>query len=178
MKMLILALGLLNTLVMAEDYVSNPSKGHLVFEAVGKPAMIKIKGESPAPKSSMMHSKGSVRIESALELDQLKTGIDLRDEHMKEKYLEIKKYSQAKLIIENLAIPENTEIKDQEFSGTLNLHGKEAPVKGVFNMSKDRLVEAEFKIKLTDYGIEIPEYMGINVAETVNIKTKIQFEKK
>lgn len=178
MNVLIMALILSSTTVRADDYVSSSSKGSLTFEAVGKPAMIKIKGESPAPGSILIFNKGLAKIESTLELSQLNTGIDLRDEHMKEKYLETKKYPQAKLVIEKLAVPESFEVNDQEFSGILALHGKEAPVKGIFTMTKERIVEAEFKIKLTDYGIEIPEYMGIKIAETVNVKTKIQFEKK
>lgn len=178
MKTIIMTIALLSFAVMADDYTSNAAKGSLTFEAVGKPAMIKIKGESPGPKSILSHSKNTARLESTLELDQLKTGIDMRDEHMKEKYLETKKFPLAKLIIDNLALPESGEVKDQEFKGILTLHGKDSPVAGVFTMTKDHIAEAEFKIKLTDHGIEIPEYMGIKVAETVTVKTKIQFEKK
>ncbi len=157
--------------------------GQTIFEAVGKPAMIKIKGEAPVPTTIMKTENNKVSLESTLDLNLLKTGIDLRDEHMKEKYLETGKHPQAKLVITSLDLPANWEdspiaIKDQPFKGTLHLHGKEAPVEGIFSLNEKREATSEFKIKLTDFGIEIPEYMGIKVAETVTIKTQIQLEKK
>ena len=58
------------------------------------------------------------------------------------------------------------------------MHGKEVPVKGTFSLNDKKVADAEFKIKLSDYNIEIPDYLGVKVAELVTIKTQIQFEKK
>ncbi len=164
-----------SAMASAADFRSKNS-GNLTFEAVGKPAMIKIKGESSAPQSTLKVNGGIGSLESSLDLENLKTGIDLRDEHMKENYLETKKYPKAILVITSLSIPENWDVSEQEFSGVLNLHGKEQPVKGTFSMNNKKEVNADFKIKLTDFGITIPNYLGITVADSVNIKTQIQFE--
>ncbi len=164
------------------DLRSKNTAGHVIFEAIGRPAMIKIKGEGPAPKTIMTFKDGVVSLQSVLDLDQLKTGIDLRDEHMKEKYLETKKFPKAKLTINSLKVPANwdqtaTSIGEQEFSGTLELHGQERPVSGKYTLNDKQEAQADFQIKLTEFGIEIPDYMGITVAELVTIKTLIQFEK-
>lgn len=180
---LMLTLTFLSTSYASVDFRSSASTGKLNFEAVGKPAMIKIKGESSAPQTFLSLNDGKARLESDLDLEQLKTGIDLRDEHMKEKYLETKKYPKAKLVISSLSIPVDweknpTNVSLQEFNGTLNLHGKEAPVKGTFTLSDKNEANAEFKIKLTDFGIETPDYLGVKVADLVTIKTQILLERK
>jgi hypothetical protein len=68
--------------------------------------------------------------------------------------------------------------KNKAFSGTLELHGKSVPINGEFSVDEKNLAQAEFKIKLSDFDIKIPEYLGITVAELVTIKTSIPFEKK
>lgn len=168
----------LSLLLMSPAYADlhSTKNGQTTFEAVGKPAMIKIKGEAPAPLALIKTENNKHSLESTLDLNLLTTGIDLRDEHMKEKYLETAKFPKAKLTIDDLNLPANA--KDQAFKGTLSLHGKEAPVEGTFSFNEKKEASAEFKIKLSDFGIEIPEYMGIKVAETVTIKTQIQFENK
>jgi polyisoprenoid-binding protein YceI len=159
------------------------NEGKTVFEAVGKPAMIKIKGEGPGPDTVISFTQSSVNLVSEILLDTITTGIDMRDEHMREKYLEVKKYPKAKLTISSLNIPVDwdknpTKISEREFTGSLNLHGKDSPIKGIFSLNDNLTSEAEFKIKLTDYNIEIPEYLGIKVADMVTVKTKLKFEKK
>lgn len=161
--------------------VSIPAKGKTTFEAVGKPAMIKIKGESPSAAALISFTDSNTSLSAILNLELLKTGIDMRDDHMKEKYLETKKFPEAKLVIATLKIPSTwsaspAPIKDQDFDGILTLHGKDVPVKGVFSLNDKKIAQAEFKIKLTDFNIEIPEYLGVKVAEVVTIKTEIQFE--
>lgn len=180
MKLLFILL-VLNTSVMASDFKSS-NIGFTNFEAIGKPAMIKIKGEGPAPLSVLSMNEGKASLVSELDLIQLKTGIDLRDEHMHVKYLETNKFPKAKINISALNIPSDWEqaprqLNEQEFVGALFLHGKEVPIKGVFTINETRTVEAQFKIKLSDFDIEIPNYLGIKVAELVTIKTKIGFMK-
>lgn len=169
------------TALAAKIEIKSNSAGKLTFEAVGRPAMIKIKGESAAPLALLSLENEKASLEANLDLEILKTGIDLRDEHMKEKYLEVKKFPKAKLTISSLPIPAGwekapTNISGQKFNGTLSLHGKEIPVEGTFSLNDKKLADAEFKIKLTDFAIEIPSYLGITVADLVTIKTQIQFE--
>ena len=165
------------------QFESSSKGGSTSFEAVGKPAMIKINGTAPSPKSTLIFKDGAASLEAEIEIDHFKTGIDLRDEHMKEKYLEAAKYPRAKLKITKADFPADweknpTKFSDREFTGTLNLHGKEAPIKGTHSMSDKNVSEAQFKINLNDHNIEIPNYLGIKVVDVITVKTQIQFEKK
>jgi polyisoprenoid-binding protein YceI len=165
------------------DFRSVVKSGKTNFEAVGRPAMIKIKGESHSPNAKLAFNDSTVSLEADLDLNQLSTGIDLRDDHMKNKYLEVSKFPSAKLIISTLKIPVTwattpSNIEEQEFEGMLTLRGKTSPVRGKFKLNDKQVANAQFIVKLSDFNIEIPNYLGITVAENVTIDTQIQFEKK
>ena len=163
--------------------LENAKSGEVNFLAVGKPAMIKIKGHAPAPVTKAKIENNKMSVESNLVLNDLDTGIGLRDDHMKENYLQIKQFPTAVLKIENITLPEGFEtkpvkIKEQAFEGKLSLHGKEQKVAGTFSLSDTLELEAHFTLKLSDYGIEIPEYLGVKVADVVTVDTKFAFNKK
>ena len=73
--------------------------------AIGRPAAIKILGKSKGPSGELKIQKSDqdflVNGEAIIDLDSFETGINMRDQHMKEKYLETGKGKNAKLIIEN-----------------------------------------------------------------------------
>lgn len=154
---------------------SEPSQGKIEFEAVGRPSMVKIKGEGEGPSSSLSVKDKKLSGELKFKLQSLKTGIDLRDDHMKNKYLEIDKYPNATLKIQDLALPDNwneknPSLKDFPFKGILNLHGKEKEVAGILSMNEQAKAQADFEIKISDFGVEIPSYLGITVADKVKVR--------
>jgi len=116
--------------------------------------------------------------EITFDLATLDTGIEMRNSHMKDKYLEIGRFPQAKLKLTEVTLPsswsmDQPEIKDAAFKGLLTLHGIEKPVSGTFSASKNGSgigVDAKFTTKITDFGIEIPKYLGITVADEVNMQ--------
>ena len=148
------------------------SKGHVEFLAIGKPSAIKIRGKGDALQSSALQFKdGKLSGHFVFDLSSLDTGIDMRNEHMKEKYLEVGKYKNAELELTPLDFAQDickTDVKQDHtaFAGTLKLHGVEKPVKGEFDM-KPGHSQASFNLNLTDYKIEIPVYLGIKVADQV-----------
>jgi polyisoprenoid-binding protein YceI len=122
-------------------------------------------------------------VESTFALVNLTTGIEMRDEHMKNKYLQVKEFPQAVLKIESINLPEGfeekaTNIKEQNFSGKLSMHGVEREVSGTFSLSESLELSARFILKLTDFGIEIPNYLGVVVADTVTVETTFSLIKK
>ena len=109
-------------------------------------------------------------------LTNLTTGVDLRDKHMKEKYLEVEKFPEAKLVIERacLALPEAGE-KSGECPGAFTLHGQTKGVTVKFKASvtgKSTEVDASFTANFVDHGVEEPKYMAIKVKPTVDIKAR------
>jgi polyisoprenoid-binding protein YceI len=175
---------LFSAATMASMNLENAKQsGEIIFLAVGKPAMIKIKGVAHAPVTTAKINNNKMSVESNLVLNDLDTGIGLRDEHMKEEFLQVKKFPTALLKIDNIILPNGFEakpsdIKDQAFEGKLFLHGKEQKVAGTFSLNEALELVAKFNIKLTDFGISIPNYLGVVVADTVAIDTKINLVKK
>lgn len=154
-------------------------KGRVEFEAIGRPSMIKIKGQSEAVESRFKVEKQLLSGEAKIKIDSFKTGIDLRDTHMKEKYLETAKYPDTILKIEALKLPDtwsskNPQLKDFPFKGKLSLHGVEKEVTGVLNVEGPKLkTYAEFEISITDFAIAIPSYLGIKVTDKVKLKVAL-----
>jgi polyisoprenoid-binding protein YceI len=109
-------------------------------------------------------------------LANLTTGVELRDKHMKENYLQVAKFPEAKLVIERacLALPESGE-KSGECPGAFTLHGQ---TKGVTVKYKATVagkmtdVDATFTANFVDHGVEEPKYMGIKVKPTVDVKAR------
>lgn len=153
--------------------------GNVEFLALGRPAMIKILGKSDGPKGDLKAEKGALSGKLILDLNNFDTGIKLRNEHTKDKYLEVGKFPQAELTLDPLTLAELEGGKDFSkekvpFKGTLKLHGEEKPVSGEADISrkgKELAVKAEFSIKTVDFKIETPKYMGITVAEDVKVNT-------
>ncbi len=159
---------------------AHASLGKVQFEAVGRPSMIKIKGEGAGVSSNLQINQNKIQGQISFNLETLKTGIGLRDEHMKEKYLEIKQNPLAVLTLTDVQLPlgwslQKPNINSSVFKGKLLLHGTEHEVNGHFNVDSPQIKgEAQFEIKLSDFNISIPEYLGIKVVDLVKIN--VQFD--
>ena len=117
----------------------------------------------------------------AVDLRTLQTGISLRDSHMRENYLEVQKgsgYEQATLTRirldgVNLAAP----IGKVGFTGVLALHGQEREVTGTADIRKageGLRVHATFPVKVSDFDIASPTYLGVGVRNEVSVAVTFQ----
>jgi len=101
---------------------------------------------------------------------------------MKEKYLQTQIYPQAKLTLLSVGAPleklmSDYEATDVAFTGSLLLHGVEKPVtgKGSFKRAGNALNgTASFQVKLSDFAITVPSFMGVIIADVVDITTVFQ----
>lgn len=152
------------------------SDGTVAFTAVGRPAMIKIVGEGPGPQGTLNYKDGKLNGTLTVDLKKLTTKIDLRDDHMKNKYLEIEKYPQAELIFKDYAISLDA-AGEKDFEADFKLHGVTKKVFGKITLTKDKKTTsgaANFKIKVTDYLDTLPSYAGIKVADDVEVKVDLK----
>lgn len=154
----------------------------VTFLAVGKPSMLKIHGTAATGPAGQLKVEGN-QLQGSIEMDmdKLDTGIDLRTEHMKEKYLEVKEYPKSTLILIEAPVDEGfastlTNKGEKPFKGKLKLHGKEQEVTGTFTVV-DGNVAAKFPVKLSDFAVEIPSYLGIKVADVVNVDVILPLKK-
>jgi len=158
--------------VASQELVLTTEKGKVEFLAKGWPALLKIKGkgEGASGKLDVEDNKASGVL--SLNLSSFKTGISLRDSHMKDNYLEVAKYPTAVLTLKDVVLPKNLKGR-AKFKGSLNLHNVDKPVEGnlVFKGTKKGVnkVKAEFEIKISDFAIAIPSFKGVTVAEDVKI---------
>ena len=156
------------------------AKGGLVeILALGRPSFVKIQGTGSAPTGQIYLDGDKVKGEFEFDLGSLDTGIQMRNEHMKNKYLEVERYPKAQLVIQSVNSPsgwsiQKPKISAAEFEGQLTLHGVTSPVKGTFSMGDDRDVSAEFNVKLSDFQVVVPSFAGITVKDEVAIKVKIK----
>jgi polyisoprenoid-binding protein YceI len=112
----------------------------------------------------------------AVDLRTLDTGISLRNDHLREKYLEVDKgtgYDQAVLsdiVLQGLN-PEAPAGKGS-FTGSLTLHGVKKTVTGPVEIRQAGTgwrVRASFPMTLPDYNIDKPRYLGVGVKDTVQV---------
>jgi polyisoprenoid-binding protein YceI len=183
MKFLVLIFPLFfSQFTLAKSMAFDSSQGQVNFITKGWPNLINIKGEGEGVRG-VLNQKKDQEFSGLLEFDlnSLKTGIDLRDQHMKENYLESNKesYSQATLKLDSVRIPKNLKGKTK-FSGKMTLHGKTQDVSGTCKLKpsgeKSTDLVAKVSLKLSDFGISTPSYKGITVADKVDIeiKSKVQ----
>jgi len=98
----------------------------------------------------------------------LTTSNALRDDHMKNKYLEARKFPKATLT--------QLKAKDRKFEGILNLHGVQRKIAGEYEL-ENNTVKAKFPLNLKDYSINVPTYLGVGVEEEANIEVSLPFTK-
>ena len=112
----------------------------------------------------------------AVDLRTLDTGIALRNDHLREKYLEVDKgagYDQAVLsdvVLQGLNA--DTPAGKGSFTGSLMLHGVKKTVTGPVEIRQAGTawrVRASFPVNLPDYNIEKPRYLGVGVKDTVQV---------
>jgi polyisoprenoid-binding protein YceI len=106
-----------------------------------------------------------------IDLNTLKTGIGLRDRHMRENYLETKKYPYAEFTgkIDSSINLQAGQSKSVIAKGKFKIHGveKEIEVPGKLTAisEKELQLEAEFTVLLSDYKIDIPSVVFYELAD-------------
>ncbi len=179
MRYAVLALVLLPAVVHAAPRKFETQGGAVEALVIGKPSLLKILAKGEPPRGRLTVEGAKVEGTFEFELTSLNSGIELRDDHMKNRYLKVNEHPKATLQIRGLRLAEEfseerPEVGETEFTGDLTLHGVTKPVRGRFKIGEDRKVSADFKLKLTDFQIEIPSYMGITVADEVQVRVAIE----
>lgn len=155
--------------------------GKTEFFATGKPAMIKINGQGSGPVGTLTSEKDKISGTLKVDLNSLKTGIELRDDHTKNKYLEVSKFPNAEITFKEFAPTTKVSgLTDKEvevpFTGQLTLKGKTGDIQGIAKLKKvgQKLSgTAEFNVKIMTFLETLPSYSGIKVAEDVLVKIQL-----
>ena len=100
-------------------------------------------------------------------LKNVETGITLRDTHTK-KHLEVDKFPEAVLL--------KAEGRNGKGTGVIKIRGIEKPIAGTYEIQGSNL-NAHFALKLSDFKIEGIKYMGVGVADDVQLNVTVPLKK-
>jgi polyisoprenoid-binding protein YceI len=140
----------------------------VVFVATG-PGGLRIVGKS----GELQVADSGAALKITAPLGNLKTGIDLRDRHLRDKYLHVRQHPNAVLEVQRGALkhPTGGGSVASEADGTLTLHGKAKSIRFKYSARHEggRIkVEGGFRIDIRDFGIEVPSYLGLKVKPEVD----------
>jgi len=159
-------------------------KSPVEFEAKGNPSLLSIKGLKGKGGGTLKFNNNSLSGNIIVALNDFDTDLDTRNEHMKEKYLETGKpgFDQAILKIDSVILPKDFSEKGNRIDkfpieGILVLHGKEKKISCLTDLliqGNDLNGKTNFKIKLSDFGIEIPSFAGITIEDEIVINAQFK----
>lgn len=120
-------------------------------------------------KGHLIKEKDSFKADLiSLKLKTLKTGIDLRDEHLWE-YLKTKSYPKA--VLRNLTGASG------KASANLEVNGVKKDVQMTYTEEKN-LVHAVLNLKASEFNLPPKSYFGVGVEDQVQIKVTLTFKQK
>ena len=115
--------------------------------------------------------------EMRVDLARLDTGIALRNTHLRDNYLEVARgadFATAVLSGVHLDKLDSSGLSGRTpFTGTLLLHGTRRPVAGQADIrpeGRELRIDASFPLRLDDYEIAAPRYLGVGVKNEVQVK--------
>lgn len=158
-------------------YTVEPKPNDVTFTVVGQPGFLKINGEGGHLDGSLVESGNKIAGVLTVQMKDFATGIQLRNEHMRDKYLQVDKYPTAKLVLKDQPYTLNQEFN---WSGNLTIKKDTRIVSGtarVVELQGLKKLSADFEVSFDDYpSIGVPSYLGVTVAKTVSVHVEAMFK--
>jgi polyisoprenoid-binding protein YceI len=155
----------------AQAKLARSGDAQVSFAATG-PAGLSIVGTT----SDLAVAETEQDVVVTVPLKNLDTKIELRNKHMREKYLEVAKYPNAELRVAKSAV----QAPSGKATGQLSLHGKTHPVTFSYATKPEggaTGVTASFHMNMFDHGIEKPGYAGISVKPDIDVNVAFRVTK-
>ncbi len=131
-----------------------------------------VSGKLDYDPATKVISKASI----AADASSFKTGMGMRDKHMKNKYLKCEDHPVIQLKLENITI-DSAAGAETEIEGTFIVLGKSKKVKMKTKISKSDAngitSESHFKIDITDFGIKQPKFAVVKMDTVVDVTVKL-----
>ena len=173
MKSLFFAIALLNLPLFAVETLEiNPSNSTAEFSATGRPGGFKINGKAAGDQFSgkLALSGNQATGTVSLKMASFDTGIELRNNHLKDNYLEAGKFPVSSFELKSTQLDDKGNGK---FKGLLDLHGQKKEIEGELLLQrsgKSAKLEFSFPVELSDFQIPIPSFAGVKVDSRVEVK--------
>lgn len=140
--------------------------GKCEFFAKASVGVLEFTGKGCTVKGVPTIRGGKVSGEFVVDMTKLDSGIDLRTEHMRDKFLEVGKFPKATLKL--ISMLES----GGKFEGSLNLHGVDKAISGTAEKTPSGY-DFKFDVKTTDFGLIKAGYKGIEIGENISISGSI-----
>lgn len=122
---------------------------------------------SKKPKGNLIKEKGAFSADKIfVSIESFKTGIDLRDEHFW-KHLNSSKHPKATV--------SDLKANDGKGTATLEVNGVKKPINITYT-EKGSEIEAKFKVKASEFGMEKAEYLGVGVDDSVAVEVTLPYK--
>jgi polyisoprenoid-binding protein YceI len=171
---------------LAATALAGPSVHHVRRGEVAVLCPMTVGGSFEAKTSSVTGqvtlTPGASRLEGsfAVDLATLDTGIELRNRHLRENYLEVQKgdgFAAATLSGIEIAAPDLAVFTGKTtFKGVFSMHGQTREVSGSAEIRKTAeatVVEASFPLLVSDFSIKKPTYLGVGVKNEIKVKVSL-----
>ena len=151
------------------------AKPDVHFHANGEPGALDI----DAKTTDCAAADDGTNLTFTVKMDTVQTGIELRDEHMKTKFLHTETYPDAVLVVAKAAVPWPTEV-GKKATGTVDAqftaHGVTQPTKVTYEVTKTKQgwrVIGNFAFDISKHGIDVPSYLGVTVEPALTARATI-----
>ena len=156
----------------ADAKLARTGTPQVAFHASG-PAGMKIVGQTTELEVDDQGAKIVIKVP----LKNLATGIALRDDHMRNKYLQVGTYPNAELTVDRstLHLPNGDGNASGDATGTMAIHGKTKNVSFHYNVARASgtlHIGGTTKLDIRDYGIDIPSYLGVTVKPDIDVEVQ------
>lgn len=149
----------------ADAAVTVTGKPKVSFFATGSPGFLDIEGET----SKITAADDGARLTFTVPMTSVSTGIDMRDEHMNNEYVQVAQFPNAVLAFDKAAVTWPTatgEKKEGTVKADFTIHGVTKPVDVTYTNARTKTgyrVNAKFNFDVSQHGIAIPSYLGVTV---------------
>jgi polyisoprenoid-binding protein YceI len=157
---------------VADAKVTRTGTPQVAFHASG-PAGMKIVGTT----SDLDVDDQGPNVVIKVPLRNLTTGISLRDDHMRNKYLQVGRYPNAELTIDRsaLRLPSGNGSASGDAAGSMAIHGKTKTVNVHYTVARGGgalHVGGTTHLDLRDYSIDVPSYLGVTVKPDIDVEVQ------
>jgi polyisoprenoid-binding protein YceI len=170
---LLTTLALASTVAISADAkITRTGSPTVAFHASG-PAGMKIVGTTNDLDVDDQGANVVIRVP----LRNLATGIAMRDDHMRNKYLQIATYPNAELTVSRAAIhfPTGDGTGSGDAPGSMAIHGRTKNVNFHYVLARANgtlHVQGTVSVNVQDYGIDIPSYLGVTVKPDIDVEVQ------
>ena len=173
LTIILILLFLVSSLYSQQNNSMLVKSGKVVFISTTNKLSFKGVGKSVSGKINFKDMSISIQID----LEDLRTGIKNRDDHMKENYLETHKFPFA--IYTGTISKYNKTTGEAESFGTLTIHGVEKKNFRLLGKVKEEngslFLNSNFRVTLREFNIEIPKLVILELSNDIDLEIDLEF---